>query len=166
MGRSNGGEMFDRFLSYLGRLPAGGGQQAPTGDNARVAAAALLIGVMDADGKRMPQEMNELRVALGSAFGISGPELDRLVTAGSEAERSAVDFYGFTSILMRELDEDARRTFIEHLWSVVYADGERHEMEDSVVWRIAELLGVDAAERNAIRRRVVAAIESPSKDPQ
>ena len=41
---------------------------------------------------------------------------------------------------------------------MVYADGERHEMEDSVVWRIAELLGVDASVRNAIRRRVVASL--------
>jgi len=37
----------------------------------------------------------------------------------------------------------------------VYADGERSEMEDDAIWRIAELLGVSARER--IQKRQEAA---------
>jgi uncharacterized tellurite resistance protein B-like protein len=40
------------------------------------------------------------------------------------------------------------------MWEIVYADGELHELEDNVVWRVAELIGVDSRERIALRHLV------------
>ena len=37
---------------------------------------------------------------------------------------------------------------------MVYADGELHELEDNVVWRIAELIHVERNDRIALRQRV------------
>ena len=42
------------------------------------------------------------------------------------------------------------------LWDIVYADGERSEMEDHVIWRIADLLGVSGRDR-VLQRQVAAA---------
>ena len=42
------------------------------------------------------------------------------------------------------------------LWQIVLADGVLHEIEDSVVWRIAELLGVETRERIRLRQKVEA----------
>jgi uncharacterized tellurite resistance protein B-like protein len=43
---------------------------------------------------------------------------------------------------------------------MVYADGEVHEFEDNLVWRIAELLGVQSRDRIARRARVAGRTES------
>jgi uncharacterized tellurite resistance protein B-like protein len=39
------------------------------------------------------------------------------------------------------------------MWDVVYADGELHKLEDNIVWRVAELIGVDRRDRVAARQR-------------
>ncbi len=40
------------------------------------------------------------------------------------------------------------------LWQMVYADGEVHEFEDNIVWRVAELLDVEARDRLALKQSV------------
>lgn len=146
--------MFERFLAFLGRLPGGTRPADASADDPRVAAAALLFSVIDADGVRGSAELDELRDGLAKAFQITGSRLDALIAAGDEAERRSVDFHAFTRVLLRHLDEDGRKAFVESLWEIVYADGDRSELEDNVVWRIAELIGIGATERNDIRRRV------------
>ena len=126
-------------------------------DDPRIAAAALMFHVMDADGVRHSIERDRLEQLLNDAFSISGGELQRLIEAGEAADKDAVDLYSFTSVLKRNLDSDARSEFIRILWEIVYADGERHELEDNIVWRVAELIGVERAERVALRRSVAAA---------
>lgn len=144
--------MIDRLLAFLKDLPGRAATAEPGRDDPRVAAAALMIHLMDADGLRLDAEAGQLREALSALFGVSGRELDRLVEAGDRAEAEAVDLYAFTSVVMRHLDADARARLIGILWEVVYADGERHELEDNLVWRIAELTGVDSRERIELRR--------------
>jgi uncharacterized tellurite resistance protein B-like protein len=145
--------MLERLLSFLREMPAA----VPTGglsrDDPKVAAAALMVHVMDADGVRREDEKASLLSALSDTFGVSGDALDALFQAGEEADRDAIDFYAFTSVLKRHLDEQARARFIEVLWRVVYADRELHELEDNIVWRVAELIGVDGRARVEARRR-------------
>jgi uncharacterized tellurite resistance protein B-like protein len=43
---------------------------------------------------------------------------------------------------------------IEMMWEIVYADGRRDELEDNLLWRAADLLGVSPRERIELRRRV------------
>jgi uncharacterized tellurite resistance protein B-like protein len=146
--------VFERILAYLKELPAGGatGGRRKAGDDPRVAAAALIYHVMDADGVRQDAEWERMKEVLGESYGVSGAALDRLVEEGAEADQDAVDLYAFTSVLKRHLDEPARIGFIRILWEVVFADGELHEMEDHTLWRIAELMGVDRRERVLARQ--------------
>jgi uncharacterized tellurite resistance protein B-like protein len=151
--------MFERLISFLKDVPAGRGKAAsgPV-DDPRIAAAALMVHLMDADGVRRKEEGENLRRALSSAYGISGAALDALLTAGEEADQEAVDLYAFTSVLKRHLDETARVEFIGILWNLVYADGELHELEDNIVWRVAELIGVESRDRIAARQRARQAV--------
>lgn len=145
--------MFDRFLDFLNRLPgddkAGAQQQ---GDDARVAAAALLTHVMDADGERSAGERETLRAVLSQQFGVRDAELERLVAAGEKADREAVDLYSFTSVLNRHLDRDGKHEFISIMWDMVFSDGVMHEIEDNLVWRVAELVHVEREQRIALRQ--------------
>ncbi len=146
--------MFERVIAFLRELPAGasGGGRPQRDDDPRVAAAALLYHVMDADGVRQDAEWERMKQVLSESYGISGEALDSLVEAGAEADQDAVDLYAFTSVLKRHLDEPARIEFIRIMWEVVFADGELHELEDHTLWRIAELIGVDRRDRIASRQ--------------
>lgn len=152
--------MFDRIITFLKELPSGetDRQKPPGSDDPRVAAAALMYHVMDADGVRQDAEWERMKEILAKAYGLSGEALDRLVAAGGEADNAAVDLYTFTSVLKRHLDEQARIEFIGLMWEVVFADGELHELEDHTLWRIAELIGVDRRDRVLQRQKAQAGV--------
>jgi hypothetical protein len=50
--------------------------------------------------------------------------------------------------------------FIEVLWEMVYADGDVGEIEDNIMWRIAELIGVDQQQRIGLKLRVAERAQS------
>ena len=79
------------------------------------------------------------------------PTTDREATA---VENEAVDLHRFTSLLNRSLDDEGRRSIVEMMWEIVFADGSVSEFEDNLMWRVADLLGVSSRERIAIRRRI------------
>lgn len=146
--------MFDRVISFLKKLPAGDeGQASLDSDDPRVAAAALMYHVMDADGVREDVEWDRMKQILSESYGVTGEALDRLVAAGGEADEDAVDLYTFTSVLKRHLDAEARVEFIGVMWEIVFADGEMHELEENILWRIAELIGVDRRDRILERQK-------------
>lgn len=159
-----GGGMFERVLSFLKDLPGGGDDRRDTGDELQVAAAALLYHVMNADGVRQDAEWERFKQVLSQAYGLTGNALEALAAAGEEADNEAIDLYAFTSVLKRHLDMDARRAFIGLMWEVVYADGVLHELEDNIVWRVAELIGVERADRIEARRRASAHVPGAPKD--
>ena len=89
-------------------------------------------------------------------MGLEGAQLEELLDAGPEGrEREAVDYYRFTTDLKRHLNEAERQQLVGILWDIVYADGDRSEMEDHVIWRIADLLGVSGRDRVNERRDAV-----------
>ncbi len=147
--------MFERLVTFLTDMPGGHPRRAgSSSDDPKVAAAALMFHVMDADGERLDAEKERLRQLLAEAYGLSGRELDRLIKAGEEADQEAIDLYGFTSVLKRHLSREGCAEFIKIMWEIVYADGELHELEDNIVWRVAELIGIDSRERIALRHLV------------
>ena len=123
-------------------------------DEVQLAAAALLYHVMAVDGMVSPGERAKLTELLERRFRLDEDEARSLVGAAEEADAEAVDLYGFTSILKRRLDLTDRERIIEMMWRLVYADGNVHEFEDNVVWRIAELLGVPSQTRIRLKQSV------------
>jgi uncharacterized tellurite resistance protein B-like protein len=140
-----------RFLTDLSDAPG----PAPTDEEAvRVAVAALLTHLVLADGVVEDEERAMLEQTLAAQFDLDPHAARTLVEAGREREKEAVDFYAFTSLLKRSLDAAGRREVVRMMWEVVYADGAAGELEDNIVWRIAELLAVPNRERLEIRHAV------------
>jgi uncharacterized tellurite resistance protein B-like protein len=150
--------MFERVLAFLKDLPVGAAAGRAGDDDPRIAASALLYHVMNADGVRQDSEWERFKAILSENYAVTGAALDQLARAGEEADNEAIDLYAFTSVLKRHLDVDARKAFIGLMWDIVYADGELHEMEDNIVWRVAELIGVERRDRIEARRRAAAHI--------
>ena len=124
-------------------------------DELILAVAALLFHVIDADGVVTEEERKRLIGVLVSDYGLSSAEAERVAEAGRAANDEAVDLYRFTSLLKTRLDEAARIRFVEELWEVTFADGQVHELEDNVIWRVSDLLGVSTRDR-MLRKRAVA----------
>ena len=148
--------MFERVLSFLKELPGAGTRVAGDEEDPRVAASALLYHVMNADGVRQDAEWERFKSLLAETYAIGGAELEALAEAGERADNEAIDLYAFTHVLKRHLDADQRKAFIGMMWDLVYADGELHELEDNVVWRVAELIGVEQRDRVEARRMAAA----------
>ncbi|MFZ2103047.1 MAG: TerB family tellurite resistance protein [Oricola sp.] len=151
--------MFERIAAFFRELNAdadkGAGSAFPR-DDPRLAAAALMYHVIGADGIIREAEKSRFASVLRETYALDTRTLDKLIAAARDADNEAVDLYQFTSVLMRSLEADERVHFIELLWEIVYADGENHELEDNLVWRIAELLGVDGRDRVLLRKAVQA----------
>lgn len=150
--------MFERFQAFFQNLTADRPKSGFAPDDPRIAVAALCMQVMEADGKIQDSEKKRLRKLLKEQYALDGKQLDALIAAGKEAESAAVDYFRFTSDLKRHLDNEQRLELIGVLWDIVYADGERSEMEDHVIWRIADLLGVSARERIMKRQEAAARV--------
>ncbi|TCL72776.1 TerB family tellurite resistance protein [Rhizobium sp. BK251] len=156
--------MFERFQEFFQNLTADHPKNGFAPDDPRIAVAALCMQVMEADGTIQDSEKKRLRKLLKEQYSLDGRQLDALIAAGQEAESSAVDYFRFTSDLKRHLDNEQRLELIGILWDIVYADGERSEMEDHVIWRIADLLGVSARERIMKRQEAAARLSDRDKE--
>ena len=147
--------MLDRVLSFLKELPSAGAKgKAAKDDDPRIAAAALMYHVMNADGVRHDAEWERIKDLLGEAYDLTGDALDELAQAGEAADLEAVDLYQFTSLLNRSCDDEGRRKVVEMMFQVAYADGQLSEFEDNIVWRASELMHVPSRDRVTIRRQV------------
>ena len=116
--------------------------------------------VAAADGEMDDAERRRLKAVIEERFGLDDAATARLIEKAEQSDRDAVDFYQFTSILKRALDEDGRLKVVEMMWDIAFADGEIHEFEDNAIWRVAELLGVSTRDRVLLRQRVGGEIES------
>lgn len=150
--------MFDKIISFLDSLSEESGvdnmKPGFSPDDPRLCAAALMYHVLRADGIMRDVEKERLEELVRSDEHFEGADLGKLLEAARQADDEAVDLYKFTSVLRMGLEMEDRVHFIELLWELVYSDGVRHELEDNVVWRISELMGVDGRDRIAMRHRV------------
>jgi uncharacterized tellurite resistance protein B-like protein len=130
-------------------------------DGYRLAAAALLVHAARIDGEFSANERSKLRDLLKQRFDLDDAGASALIEQAAAAEKDAVDLYHFTSVLKDRLDDSGRCRIVEMLWQIAYADGELSPFEDNLIWRVADLLGVDSRERIALRQRV--AVSAPPR---
>jgi uncharacterized tellurite resistance protein B-like protein len=86
-------------------------------------------------------------------------ELDldsRLIDEAVEIDRTAIDLYHCTRRLNKILDDQGRRYVVKMMWEIVCADGNVNALEDNIIWRAADLLGVSSRQRVELRRQVSA----------
>jgi uncharacterized tellurite resistance protein B-like protein len=123
----------------------------------RRAAAALLVHVATLDGDLTDAKRRKLHAILEAHFALDAAATDELIAEAAADDRESVDFYHFTSLLMRTLDEAGRLKVIEMMWEMVFVDGSVSEFEANVMWRVADLLAVSPRDRITLRERVAAA---------
>ena len=148
--------MLDGLRQFIADIvsPDAQGDRAFDDNDYRLAATALLVHVVSIDGEPSANEKRKLHSLIETRFGLDRGTADKLIASATRIEGEAVDLYHFTSVIMRQVNEDGRLRIVEMMWELVYADGQVSEFEDNVVWRAADLLGVSSRDRIDLKRRV------------
>jgi uncharacterized tellurite resistance protein B-like protein len=147
--------MFESFKNFITEFVDGDKHPSQFAeDDYRLAASALLVHAAAIDGDMSPSERDKLHTVIKQRFNLDDAATAELIEKATAAEHESVDLYHFTHQLNRALDEAGRARIVEMMWEIVYADGKRDELEDNLVWRAADLLGISAHERIELRRRI------------
>jgi uncharacterized tellurite resistance protein B-like protein len=157
--------MFESFKNFVSEFVDGGKHPSQfADDDYRLAAAALLVHAGAIDGEMSQSEQEKLRAVIKQRFNLDDDAAAELIEKATAAEHQAVDLYHFTHLLNTALDEEGRARVIEMMWEIVYADGQRDELEDNLLWRAADLLGVSPRERIELRQRIAQKAAAPRGD--
>ena len=134
--------MFNALKALVADLAADASQRQFGAQDLRVAAAALLVHVIEVDGARSEAEGERLLAMLMRRFALDESSARALVAIALRRGAEAVDFDEFATTLTRALDEAERRDIVAMMWELARADGVVTEVEESAIWRVARLLGV------------------------
>ena len=99
------------------------------------------------------EEREAIKNALMDHYELDEGDVEKLVAEATRQDAEAVDFYRFTSALTALEDKD-KLQIVRMMWQVVFADKKNHELEDNMVWRIAELIHVSARDRTILRNQM------------
>ena len=148
--------MLDGLRQFIADVvsPHASGNRALDENGYQMAATALLIHVISLDGEPSELERRKLHSLIESRFALDPGTADQLIRSATLVEGEAVDLYHFTSVIMREVDEEGRLRIVEMMWELVYADGEVSEVEDNVLWRAADLLAISSRDRIELKHLV------------
>lgn len=158
--------MFESFKHFVTEFVDGGKHPSQFAeDDYRLAAAALLVHCAAIDGEVTPAERDKLYALIKQRFNLGDADAAELIAKATAAEHESVDLYHFTHLLNRALDDEGRAKVIEMMWEMVYADGTRDELEDNLLWRAGDLLGVSQRERVELRQRIAAKAGDAGGEP-
>lgn len=119
-----------------------------------LAASVLLVEAARMDEHVAPRERSRILALVQDRFALSQAEAAALVEQALSVTEGAAPWQTYTAILKDRLSYEERVRLIEMLWEVVYADGVVHDLESSLLRRVAGLLYVSDHDRGAARLRV------------
>ncbi|MBP0481226.1 TerB family tellurite resistance protein [Sagittula salina] len=141
------------FADFLRRLTAP--EPDPMADSdARLALTALLVRVARADGEYAPSEQARIDRIIATRYGLSPTTTADLRAQAEDLEAQAPDTVRFTRAIKDAVPFEDRIAVIEALWTVVLADADRDEHEDSLLRLVASLLGISDMDSALARQRV------------
>ena len=123
-------------------------------DPVAIAACALLLEIAHADDVFAPEERERILRAVREDLGVPAEDVDDVVRLAEEERRESVDLYQFTKLVGEKFSREQRLRLLEVIWGVVYADGQLTAVENQLARRIAELLGFQHPEVQAVREKV------------
>jgi uncharacterized tellurite resistance protein B-like protein len=151
--------MFGAIKSLISNLVGdAGAQPGSNDDDGRLTTAALLVRVATVHSEMSKVRKKKLHAILKSGFALDDRAVAQLIDEAAEIDRAAIDLYHCTQRLNEILDDQGRRYVVKMMWEIVCADGNVNPLEDNIIWRAADLLGVSSRQRVELRRQVSADI--------
>lgn len=133
--------MLDALKRLFEARPAAA--DTPSDEHAlRLATAALLFEVVQADGEVHDDERRLMRTAIQSTFELPPEELEALLREAEESSARSVSLYDFTRVVDAAYPPEQKKRIVELLWLVAFADARKDALEEHMVRKIAGLLHV------------------------
>jgi uncharacterized tellurite resistance protein B-like protein len=121
-----------------------------------IAACALLLEIAHADDAFLPEERDRIARHIREEMHVSEEDIQEVFRLAEQERQQSVDLFQSTQLLREKLSRDQRLRLVEAIWGVVYSDGTLLEAEAHLARRIAELLGFQHPEIQAVKDRVAA----------
>ena len=121
----------------------------------QVAAAALLVEAAEMDSSFDERERAKVLDLVRARFELTEAEAESLLELADHKVANASQLYSFTRVVKDNFDHEERVELMEMLWEVVYSDGTLHDLEASLMRRIAGLIYVPDRESGAARKRAL-----------
>lgn len=147
--------LLQRLLSYASSafgLPAPA-EPLPDGDEAHLAATALLVHIARADGTLGEAETERLVRLVRGRYAETDAEARGLIERAAAFDAQTRDLSGLVEWIGEDGAPEPRARLLAMAWAVAGADGAVHEFEEALVWRLGGLLGFDEAGIEAARTR-------------
>lgn len=144
--------MFDWLKSLFGADANEDAAESGRTDDPKTAAAALLVETALTDGIYADIESDRILGVLKSTFGIDDDEALSILNEAEDLVEEATGAHQYTK-LVKTLPQEQRISFIQGLYYVTLADGEKCPFEDAFVRHVASLLYVEDRDRAEARKR-------------
>ncbi|MCP5103762.1 MAG: TerB family tellurite resistance protein [bacterium] len=108
-----------------------------------IASCVLLLEIAHADDNFSISEKTTIREILAKQVNIPEQDIDEIMALAVRDREQSVGLYEYTSFINRVFSRNEKRTLIESIWKVIYADGVVDQYEDYLVHKLAELLRLD-----------------------
>lgn len=151
--------MLDRLKAFLAGQTDAQDAIAGGGDKVQLATVALLVEAAQMDAEFGAEERAKIIELVEGRFGLSAAESRELLQAASEKIEQAVEVFGFTREIKNAFSPEERIEMMEMLWEVAYADGVLHDLEASLMRRLAGLLHVSDRDSGLARKRVLVRLD-------
>jgi uncharacterized tellurite resistance protein B-like protein len=144
-------DFFDQRLARRPDESAG-----TTVERARIAAAALLVEVVQSDAEFSTNERTAVLASVSRHAGLASGAAAELIELAEAEAREAHDTWQFTSRINGAFTLEEKRRLIEELWRVAYADDVLHRHEEHLIRRVSDLLHLGHKEFIRAKLRVEA----------
>ncbi len=134
--------MLDALKRLFEARPASATPSQQDEHSLRLATAALLFEVVQADGEVHDDERRLMRTVVQSTFDLAAEELDTLLREAEESSARSVSLYDFTHVIDAAYPPEQKKRIVELLWLVAFADARKDALEEHMVRKIAGLLHV------------------------
>ena len=113
---------------------------------APLAAAVLLLEVAWADHDIADDEVDFIRTALHSGWGLDEEAISSTLDRARELHDTSAGVYPFTRMLCETCTREERCRVLGNLWRLARFDGDQHRYEEAAIRKIADLLHLTHAE--------------------
>ena len=132
--------MLERLKAFL-RNPSGYHTRLPKADAAHVM-GALLVRAAKADHAYVFEEIAAIDHVLARRHGLNPVAAAKMRAECEVLERAIPRSQDVSVLLENAISVEEREAVLLALWDVVYADGHKHEIEDAMLHRVENLLGI------------------------
>ena len=151
--------MLDRLLALLRQTPTAPPDTVGAPFQRRqIAVVVLLIELAQSDRSLHAAELATIERIVRERFGLDAVTAARLIEVARRELDAALDDWVFATAVRDGFDVRERAEIVEHLWEVVYADGNLARLEESLMRRLSVQLEIGEAECEAARAQAFARV--------